>query len=57
MLASLITAASKLGGTLEHEAAWQGVKVWLTTLPWVMTGSAFGARRGMMRRGAKRLSR
>jgi hypothetical protein len=42
IFASLIIAASKLGGTLEHEAAWQGVKGWLTTLPWVMTGSAIG---------------
>jgi hypothetical protein len=40
IFAALIIAASKLGSTLEHEAAWQGVKGWLTTLPWVMTGSA-----------------
>jgi hypothetical protein len=40
--AALIVAASELGSTLEHEAAWQGVKGWLTTLPWVMTGAAIG---------------
>ncbi|MGO9487425.1 MAG: DUF998 domain-containing protein [Solirubrobacteraceae bacterium] len=40
IFAALIVAASKLGGTLEHEAAWQGVKGWLTALPWVMTASA-----------------
>ena len=40
IFASLIIAASELGSTLEHEAAWQSVKGWLTTLPWVMTGSA-----------------
>jgi Protein of unknown function (DUF998) len=42
IFASLIIAASDLGSTLEHEAAWQGVKGWLTTLPWVMTGAAVG---------------
>jgi hypothetical protein len=42
IFASLIIAASELGSTLEHEAAWQGVKGWLTTLPWVMTGAAVG---------------
>jgi Protein of unknown function (DUF998) len=42
IFASLIIAASELGSTLEHEAAWHGVKGWLTTLPWVMTGAAIG---------------
>jgi hypothetical protein len=42
IFASVIIAASKLGSTLEHQAAWQGVKGWLTTLPWVMTGAAVG---------------
>jgi hypothetical protein len=42
IFASVIIAASELGSTLEHEAAWQGVKGWLTTLPWVMTGAAIG---------------
>jgi hypothetical membrane protein len=42
IFASVIIAASKLGSTLEHEAAWQGVKGWLTTLPWVMTAAAVG---------------
>jgi hypothetical membrane protein len=42
IFASLIIAASELGGTLEHEPAWEGVNGWLTTLPWVMTGSAIG---------------
>jgi Protein of unknown function (DUF998) len=40
--AALIIAASELAGALEHQAAWQGVKGWLTTLPWVMTGAAIG---------------
>jgi hypothetical membrane protein len=40
IFASLIIAASELGGTLEHRPAWEGVKGWLTTLPWLMTGSA-----------------
>jgi len=47
IFASLIVAASKLAGTLEHEAAWQGVKGWITTLPWVMTGSAIGVLVGL----------
>ncbi|HMD52304.1 MAG TPA: DUF998 domain-containing protein [Solirubrobacteraceae bacterium] len=42
IFAALIIAASKLAGTLEHEAAWQGVKGWLNVLPWVMTASAIG---------------
>lgn len=42
IFASLIVAASALGSTLEHQAAWSGVKGWITTLPWVMTGSAIG---------------
>jgi Protein of unknown function (DUF998) len=42
IFAALIIAASELGGTLEHEQAWHGVKGWFTTLPWVMTGSAIG---------------
>jgi hypothetical protein len=42
IFAALIIAASELGGTLEHESAWRGAKGWLTTLPWVMTGSAIG---------------
>ena len=42
IFASLIIAASKLGSTLEHQPAWQGVEGWLTTLPWVMTGAAVG---------------
>ena len=39
IFAAVIIAASKFGSTLEHQAAWQGVKGWLTTLPWVMTGA------------------
>jgi hypothetical membrane protein len=42
IFASLIIAASKLGSTVEHRPAWHGVKGWLTTLPWVMTGAAVG---------------
>ncbi len=42
IFASLIIAASKFGSAVEHEAAWQGVKGWLTALPWVMTASAIG---------------
>jgi Protein of unknown function (DUF998) len=42
IFASLIIAASKFGSAVEHEAAWQGVKGWLTALPWVMTGAAIG---------------
>jgi Protein of unknown function (DUF998) len=42
IFATIIIAASELGSTLEHQAAWQGVKAWLTTLPWVMTGAAIG---------------
>lgn len=42
IFASLIIAASELGSTLEHQAAWNGVKGWLTTLPWIMTASAVG---------------
>lgn len=42
IFAAIIVAASKLGSTLEHRPAWQGVKGWLTTLPWVMTGAAVG---------------
>jgi Protein of unknown function (DUF998) len=38
----VILAASELGSALEHQAAWHDVKGWLTTLPWVMTGSAIG---------------
>ena len=40
VFAALIVAASELGSTLEDRAAWHGVKGWLTTLPWVMTGAA-----------------
>jgi hypothetical protein len=42
IFAALIIAASELGGSLEHRPAWEGVKGWLTTLPWVMTGAAVG---------------
>jgi hypothetical protein len=42
IFAAIIVAASKLGSTLEHRPAWHGVKGWLTTLPWVMTGAAVG---------------
>ncbi len=42
IFASLIIAASKFGSAVEHEAAWQSVKGWLTALPWVMTGAAIG---------------
>jgi len=39
---AIIVAASNLGSTLEHRAAWHGVKGWLNVLPWVMTGGAVG---------------
>jgi hypothetical protein len=39
---ALILAASELASALEHRPAWHGVKGWLTTLPWVMTGAAVG---------------
>ncbi len=42
IFASIIIAASKFGTAVEHEAAWQGVKGWLSALPWVMTASAVG---------------
>jgi hypothetical protein len=42
IFASVIIAASKFGSAVEHEAAWQGVKGWLSALPWVMTGAAIG---------------
>ena len=42
IFAAIIVAASKLGSTLEHRPAWHGVKGWLTTLPWIMTGAAVG---------------
>ncbi len=42
IFAAIIFAASKLGSTLEHRAAWHGVKGWLNVLPWVMTGGAVG---------------
>jgi hypothetical membrane protein len=42
IFAAIIVAASKLGSTLEHRAAWHGVKGWLTALPWVMIGGAVG---------------
>ena len=42
IFASVIIAASKFGSSVEHQAAWQGVKGWLNTLPWVMTGAAIG---------------
>ena len=42
IFAAIIVAASKLGSTLEHRAAWHGVKGWLNVLPWVMTGGAVG---------------
>jgi hypothetical membrane protein len=42
IFAAIIVAASKLGSTLEHRPAWQGVKGWLTALPWVMIGGAVG---------------
>ncbi len=42
IFASVIIAASKFGTAVEHEAAWQGVKGWLSALPWVMTGAAVG---------------
>jgi hypothetical protein len=42
IFAAIIVAASELGSTLEHQAAWHSVKGWLTTLPWVMTGAAIG---------------
>jgi uncharacterized protein DUF998 len=42
IFASLIIVASKFGSAVEHEAAWQGVKGWLSALPWVMTGAAIG---------------
>lgn len=42
IFAAIIIAASKLGSTLEDQAAWQSVKGWLTALPWVMTGAAVG---------------
>ncbi len=42
IFASIIVAASKFGTAVEHEAAWQGVKGWLSALPWVMTASAVG---------------
>ena len=38
IFASIIIAASKFGSAVEHEAAWQSVKGWLTALPWVITG-------------------
>ena len=42
IFASVIIAASKFGTAVEHEAAWQSVKGWLSALPWVMTGAAIG---------------
>jgi Protein of unknown function (DUF998) len=42
IFASVIIAASKFGSAVEHEAAWHGVKGWLSALPWVMTGAAIG---------------
>ncbi|HEY6396979.1 MAG TPA: DUF998 domain-containing protein [Solirubrobacteraceae bacterium] len=42
IFAAIIVAASKLGSALEHRPAWHGVKGWLTTLPWIMTGAAVG---------------
>ncbi len=42
IFAAIIFAASKLGSTLEHRAAWHGVNGWLNVLPWVMTGGAVG---------------
>ncbi|HXB63660.1 MAG TPA: DUF998 domain-containing protein [Solirubrobacteraceae bacterium] len=42
IFAAVILAASKLGSSLEHQAAWQGVQGWLNALPWVMTGAAIG---------------
>jgi hypothetical protein len=42
IFAAIIVAASDLGSTLEHRAAWHGVKGWLNVLPWVMTGGAVG---------------
>lgn len=39
---AIIVAASHLGSTLEHRPAWQGVKGWLTALPWVMISGAVG---------------
>ena len=39
---AIIVAASNLGSTLEHRAAWHGVKGSLNILPWVMTGGAVG---------------
>jgi hypothetical membrane protein len=47
IFAAIIVAASKLGSTLEHRPAWQSVKGWLTTLPWVMTGAAVGVLVGL----------
>ncbi len=42
IFAGIIIASSKLASTLEHQVAWQSVKGWLNTLPWVMTGAAVG---------------
>jgi hypothetical protein len=42
IFAAIIVATSKLGSTLEHRPAWQGVKGWLTALPWVTIGGAVG---------------
>jgi hypothetical protein len=53
IFAAIIFAASKLGSTLEHRAAWHGVKGWLEVLPWVMIGGAVGtlvAMRGRLKR-------
>jgi uncharacterized membrane protein len=42
IFAAIIVAASKLGSRFEHRPAWHSVKLWLTALPWVMTGGAVG---------------
>ena len=41
IFASIAVAASNLGGTLGHEAAWHGVKGLVDGwLPWAITGAA-----------------
>jgi hypothetical protein len=52
---AIIVAASNLGSTLEHRAAWHGVKGWLNALPWVMIGGAVGTLLAMRGRRLKRV--
>jgi hypothetical membrane protein len=55
IFAAIIVAASKLGSTLEHRAAWHSVKGWLNVLPWVMTGGAVGTLLAMRGRRFRRV--